>query len=179
MEKNQHIEHLIPEYSLNLLSNQESKEVIAHLAICHDCQIALQKERQLLLEIRNSMTAATTYDRRRLQEIMPAIPAGQIQILGKYGWQPQLAIIGFLLLLVFGSLTIQRELSTDIWVSRAPAFQPTTILATDTPTQTSVATRPESSISPVMEPTPVSEDLLNVPRPALAPAPTSPFVHSG
>jgi hypothetical protein len=179
MESNQHIEHLIPEYSLELLSKQESKAVSDHLMACTDCRIALQKEREIVLEIRDSITAATAHDRRRLQEIMPPLPAAKDHSRDTFGWRRQLAIVGFLLLLVFGSLVIQRKLSTEIWVSRAPTSLPTTILATDTPTLTSVATRPESSSFPVVEPTPVSKDVIVLPQPALAPVPTSPLLHQG
>lgn len=177
MERNQHIEHLISEYSLELLSKKESETVSDHLAVCKHCRLALQNERQLVQDIRDSIAAATAPDRVRLQQLMPPLPAAQDHILDSFGWQRQLAIISFLLILVFGGLAIERGLPTDIWVSRAPAFQPPTILATNTPTQTSVATRTESSSSPLLEPTPVSKSVIIVPRPALAPAPPSPILY--
>jgi anti-sigma factor RsiW len=177
MERNQHIEHLIPQYTLELLSKKESKAVSDHLEVCTDCRATLKSERQMVVDIRDSITAAVAHDNKRLQELMPPLPAAKDKILDNFGWQRQLAVVGFLLILVFGSLALQRGLTTKIFVSRAPIIQPTTILATDTPTQTSVATRFESSSSPVIEPTPISNDMIMLPKPALAPVPTSPLLH--
>lgn len=188
-----HVTDLLPDYVLDLLAHEEQRLVSSHLSVCHQCRLAARRERQLVLAVRDTFSAATQPDSKRLYALRPAMSHSRSSLLPV--WQKPLAATLLLLLVILGSLALQSRRSEAIWPAASPGVFAVTAsvndTVTDTPTlaATSTATEmaPQSSAPPTPKPdrapdrapdsAPVSAAVRAVlsPRPAVAPVAVSPF----
>lgn len=69
-----HPSHKLSDYVLDLLSPAERQRVENHLARCTDCRRALNEERGLLRDVRQTIQIASGPSPARLSQLMPAPP---------------------------------------------------------------------------------------------------------
>jgi len=135
--KNNHVNHQISDYVLNLLPKMERQSVEQHTAVCVHCQTALQAEREMGQMLRLTLHTATQPANGRLTQLMPAIPRKKqgwpVMLMG---WQRQLAVVGLLIAILFGSFGVWNGRSQNIWSVPSP----TTLAATATSTKDATAT---------------------------------------
>ncbi|PID87124.1 MAG: hypothetical protein CSA11_10225 [Chloroflexi bacterium] len=132
---NNHVIHQLPDYVLNLLPTRERQAVEQHTAVCKHCQKALQAERHMTHMIYATLHTATQPTNGRLAEQLPPIPhKKQRWSFTMLGWQRQLALVGLLVMLLFGSFNAWH--AHNIWSDP----RPTTLAATATSTQDATAT---------------------------------------
>ncbi|NHZ72346.1 MAG: hypothetical protein GWP17_04590 [Aquificales bacterium] len=139
---NEHIAHQLPDYVLNLLPKMERQSVEQHTAVCSQCQYALKSEREIGQMVRLTLQTATQPAHGRLAQLMPPIPAQkQGWPVLMMGWQRQLAVVGLLVAILFGSFGVWNGRSHNIWGVPSPAtLAATTLATTATSTQDATAT---------------------------------------
>lgn len=181
-----HADALIPDYVLDLLAGEEHQGVSRHLASCRRCRLAVQQERQLLLAVRDTMSAATVPDPARLSMLKPSAPQSKHSL--QPMWQKPLAATLLILLVILGSFALHARRSDAIWPAASPrsfmATAPVIETATDTPTLSATSTATEiarqSKSFPTPEPVRASDGgaigAVLSPRPAVAPIAISPFL---
>lgn len=176
MKQSIHVNEKITDYVLGLVSENEKREIGLHLTGCLECQQALSQERQISLAVRDALTQASHPDRQRLQELMPPIPNREATSFFGLNWQPRLAFIGLLLMLILGAISLQTQMQQEKWGGTSPALYSTTAIVTDTPTLTASATRKDPEPLDTAIPTRVSNNPLAVPHPAIMPVPAAPIL---
>ena len=181
-----HVNALIPDYVLDLIGEEEVRRVSAHLETCRQCRLALQRERRLLLAVRDTVSAATKADPARLSMLKPPAPQSRQSL--RLVWQKPLAATMLLLLVILGSLALQVRRNEAIWPAASPGvFMATTAATetvTDTPTLSVTSTATElarqGKTLPTPEPVKASDGsaigAVLAPRPAVAPIAVSPFL---
>ncbi len=114
---NKHVIHQIPDYVLNLLPRPERQAVEQHTAVCPHCQKALQAEREMGQMVRLTLHTATQPANGRLSHLMPPLPTRQKRPSPTMirGWQRQLALVGVLVMILFGSMGLWHGRSQQIW----------------------------------------------------------------
>ena len=121
---NEHINHQIPDYVLNLLPKMERQTVEQHTAVCGSCQTALQAEREMGQMVRLTLQTATQPTNGRLSQLMPPIPQQkQRWSLMMMGWQRQLAVVTMLVVILMGSFGVWNGRSQNIWGVPSPTTQ--------------------------------------------------------
>jgi anti-sigma factor RsiW len=140
---NNHVNHLLPDYVLNLLSRIERQAVEQHTAVCVRCQKALQAEREMSQLVRLTLQTATQPANGRLSHLMPAIPTQKRHWpLMMMGWQRQLAVVAMLVMILAGSFGMWNGRSENIWGVGSSS----TLTATATSTQDATATSAQQTI---------------------------------
>jgi anti-sigma-K factor RskA len=167
--EHQHINYLVTDYVLELLPRAEHEAASRHIAHCGNCRRAVMRERQIGVAVKQTISKASGIERRSLARAMPTmsqknrfrriIDQGQVQIL----------LACCLLLLAFASVGLQLRLHQNNWTATSPAIFSTTVMITETPTATHLATTEFSDTSSPMAPTPANEIISPLPKAALAP----------
>jgi hypothetical protein len=177
MNQSIHVQEKITGYALGLVSENEYREIALHLSQCPECQQALHQERQIGLDVRETLSQATQPDRQRLRQLMPPIPKEGSIPLFDLNWGYRFALVGLLLMLILGALGLQSHLQADKWIGTSPAIYSTAAIVTDTPTLTLSATREGPEPVDTVIPTPVVRNPLSLPHPAIMPVPAAPMIH--
>ncbi len=134
---NEHINHQIPDYVLNLLPKMERQTVEQHTAVCGHCQTALQAEREMGQMVRLTLQTATQPANGRLAQLMPPIPQQkQRWSLMMMGWQRQLAVVTMLVVILMGSFGVWNGRSQNIWGVPSPTSLAATVTSTTDATAT-------------------------------------------
>lgn len=134
---NNHVNQQLPDYVLNLLPKMERRAIEQHTTVCVNCQQALQAEREIGQMVRLTLQTATHPANGRLAQLMPAIPTQKRRSSSMVmGWQRPLALVGLLVVILFGTLGAWNGRSHNIW--NAPS--PTAIATIATSTQDATAT---------------------------------------
>ena len=184
-----HVTDLITDYVLGLLPKVEKEHVTLHISGCADCKSALQQERQIAQLVRSTLSTATQLDNRRLQQLRPDLPSARMSFLGTFAWQKPLAAALLLLLVIVGTIGLQRTDRPAIW-PEATAYY-TKVAATNTATSTAMATSSPGLATSLAEPTPYlmepiadpqsgladPQSGLADPQPAITPVPSPTFVN--
>ncbi len=176
MKQSTHVKEKISDYALGLVSENEKREIAWHLIGCRECQQAINQEREISLAVRDALTQATRPDRQRLQDLMPPFPKEETAYLFGLNWQPGFALVGLLLMLILGAISLQTQLRQETRIGTSPAIYSTVAIATDTPTLTLSATRKDSDPVDTAIPTPIARNPLTVPHPAIMPVPAAPIL---
>ena len=125
------------DYALGLLPAQDAQFLARHLADCDRCRQALRAERAVAPLVRQTVMRATTPDSRRLAALRPRVER-RVRPL-----QRSLALVGVLLLLLVGGLSLPRPGPTQaIWQA------PVTAVVTPTLTQTATQTQTRTPFAP-------------------------------
>ena len=141
MNDTRHVTHLITDFVLDLLSEEERRKVFSHIATCQKCQLVLQQERQVGFSVLSTLSAVTKIEPNRLRQLRPLMPGIREGIFSNFGWQQQMVLATFLLLIIVGAFGIQSQIRQEAWLSTSPAVHSTMAAVTDTPTLTLSATR--------------------------------------
>jgi hypothetical protein len=176
MKQSLHLNERITDYVLGLVSEDESREIARHLTHCRECQQALNQERQVGLAVREAIFQIPQPDNQQLGELMPPFPQKQTFPLFGLNWQPRFALVGFLLILILGTLSLQTQLRKETWLGTSPAIYSTAALVTDTPTLTLSATKEGPEPLDTAIPTPAARNPLPLPHPAIVPVPAAPIL---
>ena len=176
MKQTIHVKPNIADYSLGLVSESEKREIALHIASCSECQLVLNRERQITIDIRDSLHQATTPDHLRLKELMPPRPKKFTFSFFISNWQPRLAVIGLVLILISGLVTFQTQIRQENWIDGSPTLHSTLAVVTDTPTITIPATRNELESADSILPTPLAKKPSVLPNPAIIPVPAAPIL---
>ena len=96
MKQSTHVKEKISDYVLDLVSENEKRDIAWHLTGCRECQQAINQERQISLAVRDALTQATQPDWQRLQDLMPPFPKEETASLFGLNWQPGFALVGLL-----------------------------------------------------------------------------------
>lgn len=134
-----HIRHQISDYVIGLLTPDERRALEIHAATCLDCQVALQRERQVALLVRETLQAAPQPTAERLRSLMPPVERRPPARWVTRGWQRQLAPLMVALLLLLSTFGL-RAATTQGWFQVAPGAA----VETATPTATLAQTATES-----------------------------------
>lgn len=181
-----HVTAQLPDYVLDLLACEERRLVSSHLAVCPQCRLAVRRERQLVLAVRDTFSAATQPDSKRLNSLRPAVPQSRSDMVPL--WHKPLAATLLLLLVILGSLALQSRRSEAIWPATSPGLFAATAsvndTVTDTPTLAVTSTATELATQSPAPPTPgparppvgAAVRAVLSPRPAVAPVAVSPFL---
>ncbi|MCI0396030.1 MAG: zf-HC2 domain-containing protein [Chloroflexi bacterium] len=165
-----HILHLIPDYVLELLSDDKRQIVDGHLARCPQCRLAVQEERQVGHLVRATLTLATRPEAAHLRRLMPAAPTRRAALPG--AWSKQLATACLLLLLILGSVGLTANDRPQLWPGPGPALFTSTATATDQPTLTVTLTAANYLAAPTAVPGSRPQPVV-LPHPAATPAPAT------
>ncbi len=166
----QHINNLIADYVLELLPLVEHEAATRHIATCGSCRQAVMRERRIGLAVKQTLSKATNVEGRTLTRFMPTVsPHTGFQRIFNQG-QRQIVLACCLLILAFASVGIQLRLQQDTWLATAPAILSTTVMLTETPTATLLATSEGSKPSVFISPTPATGKIIPLPKAAVAPA---------
>lgn len=174
MNHTRHVKHNLTDYVLGLVSDTEKRFIAQHIAGCPECQLALSEERQIGIVVRDALNQATHPDYLRLQTIRPSWPNERAHSFFGPNWQPKFALIGLLLILIFGFIGIQPQLGSRSSNETAPVQYVTLAAVTDTPTLTQSSTRPVLEPTDFAVPTPLAQSPL--PHPAIIPVPVAPLI---
>lgn len=135
-----HVDSLLSDYVLGLLTDVDSQHVSEHAASCERCRRLILQERDLLRLVRTSISAASRPSANQLDRLMPSMspapPPARLDLLGRRSLT--LAVLMFVVLFV--------GVIMPLWQGsgRAPAYAPTALktamVATHTPTLTATLT---------------------------------------
>jgi anti-sigma factor RsiW len=129
--KNNHVNQQLPDYVLNLLPKMERQAVEQHTAVCGNCQQALRAEREMGQMVRLTLQTATHPANGRLTQLMPTIPQHRkLSSSMVMGWQRPLALVGLLVVILFGSFGAWNGRSHNIWGVPSPTSLATTATST-------------------------------------------------
>jgi hypothetical protein len=160
----EHVQSMIADYVLDLLTPVERLHVEEHTAACELCRSALQHEKQLALMISSTLHLATQPGNGRLQAALYSSPLPlprrpvtgrrrlvipRISVSGA-SWAGQLAPLTLVLLLLVSSLWVYLASPADPLRNPAPGYFVATEMAA-TATATATATSSATS-SPVPSP---------------------------
>ncbi len=118
MSRTEHIEHLLPEYALELLPADETAQVVEHLAICPACQAELRAYQAAAVELPLALAEAApppALKTRLMNEIRQQMkarqPSGFANARQKLGaslqrWSLALSLAGAALILLLGASTV-------------------------------------------------------------------------
>ncbi|MGD2079439.1 MAG: zf-HC2 domain-containing protein [Chloroflexota bacterium] len=175
-----HVQQFISDYALGLLTRDEADTFNAHVSRCRQCRQALTQEQSIGHAVKATLAHATMPDKRRLRQLMPAPPPSRSPRLVP-ALAPGLAAAAIVLVLVFGAISLFSSQRTGSWGLYAPTIQSTSVLMTDTPTQT--ATREVTTTAEAFETHDSSAPIDSVsmdhpvpPAPAFVPVPAAPSI---
>jgi hypothetical protein len=164
-----HINNLITDYVLEQLPLAEHEAATRHIATCGSCRLAVMRERQIGMAVRQTLEKATDIKERSLTRTNPTVVRqNRFQRILMRG-RSQLVLACCLLILVFASVGIQLRLHQDNWLATAPAILSTTAMITETPTATLLVTSEGGDTSGFISLTPVPMKMVPLPKAALAP----------
>lgn len=179
-----HVTKLIPDFVLGLLPGDEAAWVAAHAAHCGQCRQALAQEQGVGRTVKATLSRVTATDKDRVRQLMPKAPVSSGV---RSGWpfpSPALAAAAVVLVVLFSAAALFVSQRPGAWKLSAPTARSTTVMLTDTPTQT--ATREvtataeglEANAGPVLgrRSQSASPASAPVPVPALAPVPAAPLL---
>jgi hypothetical protein len=168
-KEQQHINNLITDYVLEILPRAEYEAAARHIATCESCRKAVMRERQIGMAVKQTLSKAIDIEETTLTRIMPAVSRHNgFQRMLNQG-QRQIVLVCCLLILGFATIGIQLRLQQDRWLATAPAILSTTVMITETPTATLLATSEGSKPSGFISPTPATGKTVPLPEAALAP----------
>jgi anti-sigma factor RsiW len=163
MIKQEHVQSLLADYVLELLTPAERLRVEEHTAACDSCRLTLQREKHLALMIGSTLHLAAQPGNNGLHAFMPQPPRPVRPVTRRQRvliprirfnavlWATQLAPMTLALLLVVSSLWLYLASPADPWRNGAPGSfmaTETAATATATATATSLATSSPTS-SPI------------------------------
>lgn len=131
-----HVDSLLSDYVLGLLTDVESQRISEHAASCERCRRLILQERDFLRLVRTSIAAASRPSAKQLNRLMPATPPGPVPARLELVGRRSLTLAVLMLVVLFAGVIM------PLWQgsSRAPAYAPTAlktaIVATYTPTLT-------------------------------------------
>jgi len=175
-----HVRTLIPEYVLGLLPGEQANWVAAHTAHCADCRLALAREQEIGRSVKTTLARVGTADSDRLRRLMP--PAPDRNRLARPRLSPGLAAAGIMLLILFSTISLFAVQRPGAWSLTAPTAHSTTVMLTDTPTQTATRemTATVEGVGAVSSPSPAARSAAAgpaiAPAPALVPVPAAPML---
>lgn len=177
-----HVPKLIPDYVLGLLPVDEARWVDAHLAGCGQCRQALTTEQAIGRSVKVTLSKASSPDADQIRRLMPSPPLSTGALVRWPIMSPGLAAGMIALLLVFGAFALFALQQPGAWGLTAPTARSTTVLLTDTPTQTATReiTVTAEGLEAIVSPSPASPapapNRAAMPVPALAPVPVAPIL---
>ena len=166
-----HINTKISDYVLDLLPQQERRDVAQHVAHCAECEAVLASEQAVGHLLRQTVHEVTQPSNGTLRQLMPAIPGKQShQWVFNRPWQRQLASVGMLLILLLGGMgwyesnrsssmgPVPTFIAITATYTNEPTTTATTTQATAEPVITAVSANPEPAYSatPPPNPTPIA-----------------------
>jgi hypothetical protein len=163
-----HVDSLVTDYVLDLLSDDQRRAVERHAASCPSCMELLAAARSREARLASAFRRTMAPPAGRLEALWPRVslalegvanrPAGWIPVALTSQWRMALAALGVALVILIGAVGTTRGL--DSW-----------LLSTYTPT---LAATPTASLTPALSHTPISwtETSAGMPRTVSAtPAP--------
>ncbi len=176
---NNHIQHKISDFVLDLLPAGEKQQVARHIAGCADCRQTVQQERQIGRLITNTLNKATRPQPNHLQALMPSIPSRPLSLLSIFAPTRQWALACLLLFAMMGAFIFGGDGGYDSLVRQA-TNQPATVSFLNVPgTSPPQTTRPADTIftiSAEADNTSINEFTAVINNPPAAPQPVAPQV---
>jgi anti-sigma factor RsiW len=135
-----HVDDLLSDYVLGLLTDVESQRISEHAASCERCRRLILQERDLLQLVRTTLAAASRPSANQLDRLMPATPPGPLPTRLELVGRRSLTLAALTLIILFAGVIMPR------WqgAGRPPAYAPTALktamIATYTPTLTATLT---------------------------------------
>ena len=162
-----HVEELVSDYVLDLLSETQRAEFAIHISRCTNCSRLVADERQIG-DLISKTIKVTAPAQGRLKELRPPVPVKRAGLLSQAPYSHQLVFAAMLIIAIFASMNLlysQQSSSSDR--PESTAYNVTSSLS-GTPTR---ETYHPTALPYTYEAEPFGQDMLKGDLPMVTPAP--------